>query len=311
MMNRIAEQFYGFKRPGFFSRVDATHILELHIGLDEKGRKAIELRADFTPVKVTGTSAIDVNQYRKDEYNTIRFSLKDDEMSGLFYKFCDDIIEQTRELKDLRDGYRAVTARFFQWKKMFVLSRNTFLTEPEIMGLIGEILFLKNILSKEIGLSEALKSWSGQELTHKDFSCDNRWYEVKAINRGNPNVHISSLEQLDSEKEGELIVFSMEKMSAAYNGITLNKLILETRQMFLSREESDDFLAKVALQGYEYNNYYDDFVFEISNVMRYAVGEGFPKLTSTSVPKAIAKASYDISLSEIQSFILDKKGECS
>ena len=310
-MNRIAEQFDAFKRPGFFSRVDATHILELHIGLDEKGRKAIELRADFTPVKVTGTSAIDVNQYRKDEYNTIRFSLKDDEMSGLFYKFCDDIIEQTRELKDLRDGCRAVTARFFQWKKMFVLSRNTFLTEPEIMGLIGEILFLKNILSKEIGLSEALKSWSGQELTHKDFSCDNRWYEVKAINRGNPNVRISSLEQLDSEKEGELIVFSMEKMSAAYNGITLNKLILETRQMFLSREESDDFLAKVALQGYEYNNYYDDFVFEISNVMRYAVGEGFPKLTSTSVPKAIVKASYDISLSEIQSFILDKKGECS
>lgn len=306
MMNRIAEQFEGFKRPGFFSRVDATHILELHIGLDEKGRKAIELRAAFTPVKVTGTSAIDVNQYRKDEYNTIRFSLKDDEMSGLFYKFCDDIIEQTRELKDIRDGYRAVTARFFQWKKMFVLSRNTFLTEPEIMGLIGEILFLKNILSKEIGLSEALKSWSGQELTHKDFSCDNRWYEVKTINRGNPNVRISSLEQLDSEKEGELIVFSMEKMSAAYNGVTLNKLILETRQMFLSREESDDFLAKVALQGYEYNNYYDDFVFEISNVMRYAVRKGFPKLTSANVPEAIAKASYDISLSEIQSFIINK-----
>lgn len=305
-MNRIAEQFDGFKRPGFFSRVDATHILELHIGLDEKGRKAIELRAVFTPVKVTGTSAIDVNQYRKDEYNTIRFSLKDDEMSGLFYKFCDDIIEQTRELKDLRDGYRAVTARFFQWKKMFVLSRNTFLTEPEIMGLIGEILFLKNILSKEIGLSEALKSWSGQELTHKDFSCDNRWYEVKTINRGNPNVRISSLEQLDSEKDGELIVFSMEKMSAAYNGVTLNKLILETRQMFLSREESDDFLAKVALQGYEYNNYYDDFVFEISNVMRYAVGKEFPKLISSNVPKAIAKASYDISLSEIQSFIINK-----
>ena len=142
-MDRIAEQFDGFKRPGFFSRIDAKHILELHIGLDEKGRKAIELRASFTPVKVTGTSAIDVNQYRKDEYNTIRFSLKDDEMSGLFYKFCDDIIEQTRELKDPRDGYRAVTTRFFQWKKMFVLSRNTFLTEPEIMGLIGEILFQK------------------------------------------------------------------------------------------------------------------------------------------------------------------------
>lgn len=305
-MENIREQFEKFQKPGFFSRIDSTHILELHIGLDENNRKTIELRALFTPAKVTGTSAIDVNQYRKKDYNTIRFSLKDDEMSGLFYKFCDDIIEQTRNLKDVKDGYRAVTTRFFQWKKMFVLSRNTFLTEPEIMGLIGEILFLKNILSKKIGLSAALKSWSGQELTHKDFSCDNRWYEVKTINRGNPNVRISSLEQLDSEKEGELVVFSMEKMSAAYNGVTLNKLILDTRQMFLSHEESDDFLAKVALQGYEYNNYYDDFVFEISNVTRYAVNSGFPKLTADNVPKAIVKANYDISLSEIQSFIINE-----
>lgn len=304
-MDRVDVQFERFKRPGFFSRVDATHVLELHIGLDEKGRKTIELRSSFTPVKVTGTSAIDVSQYRKDEYNTIRFSLKDDEMSGLFYKFCDDIIEQTRELKDPRDGYRAITARFFQWKKMFVLSKNIFLTEPEIMGLIGEILFLKNILANEIGLSAALKSWSGQKLTHKDFSCDDRWYEVKTISRGNPNVRISSLEQLDSEKEGELIVFSMEKMSAAYNGVTLNKLVLDTRQMFLSREESDDFLAKVALQGYEYNNYYDDFVFEISSIMRYTVGSEFPKLTMRNVPEAISKASYDISLSEIQPFIIN------
>ena len=174
------------------------------------------------------------------------------------------------------------------------------------MGLIGEVLFLKNILSKEIGLSAALKSWSGQELTHKDFSCDDRWYEVKTINRGNPNVRISSLEQLDSEKEGELIVFSMEKMSPAYNGVTLNKLILETKQIFNSREESDDFLAKVALQGYEYNNYYDDFVFEISNVIRYKVNKEFPKLTAENVPKAVAKANYDILLSDIKGYILNK-----
>lgn len=305
-METIKEVFFGFQKTGYFSRVDATHILDLYIGLDDQGRKAIELRASFTPVKVTGTSAIDVNQYKKEEYNTIRFSLKDDEMSGLFYKFCDDIIEQTRDLKEVKEGYRAVTARFFQWKKMFVLSKNTFLTEPEIMGLIGEILFLKTILSKEIGLSAALKSWSGQELTHKDFSCDDRWYEVKTINRGNPNVRISSLEQLDSEKEGELIVFSMEKMSPAYHGVSLNKLILETRQLFPSREESDDFLAKVALQGYEYNDYYDDFVFEISNVIRYEVNKDFPKLTAGIVPKAIIKANYEIALSDLHSYIISK-----
>ena len=298
----IRSQFSAFSRPEYFSRIDDEHILDLHIGLDEKGRKSIELRSMFKPVKVTGTSAIDVTQYTKPEYNTIRFSLKDDDMSGLFYKFCEDIIEQTKDLKNEKDGYKAITTRFFQWKKMFVLSKNTFLTEPEIMGMIGEILFLRGPLADEIGLSEALKSWSGQELMHKDFSCSDKWYEVKTISRGNTTVRISSLEQLDSDKNGELIVYSLEKMSPAYNGISLNKLILETRQMFLSADDADTFLAKVAMQGYEYNNYYDEFVFEVSGLTRYKVTDQFPKLTHANVPKEITKANYDLALAEIMSF---------
>ena len=298
----IRSQFSAFSRPEYFSRIDDEHVLDLHIGLDEKGRKSIELRSMFKPVKVTGTSAIDVTQYTKPEYNTIRFSLKDDDMSGLFYKFCEDIIEQTKDLKNEKDGYKAITTRFFQWKKMFVLSKNTFLTEPEIMGMIGEILFLRGPLADAIGLSEALKSWSGQELTHKDFSCSDKWYEVKTISRGNTTVRISSLEQLDSDKNGELIVYSLEKMSPAYNGISLNKLILETRQMFLSADDADTFLAKVAMQGYEYNNYYDEFVFEVSGLTRYKVTDQFPKLTHANVPKEITKANYDLALAEIMSF---------
>ena len=105
-MTDIKSRFEQFSRPEYYSRVDDLHVLDLHIGLDEKGRKSIELRSKFTPVKVTGTSAIEVTQYRKPEYNTIRFSLKDDDMSGLFYKFCEDIIEQTKDLRTERDGYK-------------------------------------------------------------------------------------------------------------------------------------------------------------------------------------------------------------
>ena len=94
-MMDIKSQFDIFSRPEYFSRVDNSHILDLHIGLDDKGRKSIELRSVFRPVKVAGTSAIDVSQYTKPQYNTIRFSLKDDDISGLFYKFCEDILEQT------------------------------------------------------------------------------------------------------------------------------------------------------------------------------------------------------------------------
>lgn len=298
----VKQKFTEFNRSEYFSRIDNVHILELHLGLDEKGRKAIELRYPFTPRKVTGTSAIEVNQYKKEKYNTIRFSLIDEEISGLFYKFCEDLIEQTKDLKEESAGYQAIVNRFFQWKKMFVSSKNIFLTEPEIMGLIGEILFLRGNLAERIGLSNALLSWSGQELTHKDFSYENMWFEAKAVSRGAQSVRISSLEQLESDNDGELVVHSLEKMSTAYNGITLNKLILETRNMFTSNDDKDTFMSKIALQGYEYNNYYDDFVYEISNFKRYLVNSDFPKLTSKLLPGAIRKAMYEISLVDIASF---------
>lgn len=68
-------------------------------------------------------------------------------------------------------------------------------------------------------------------------------------------------------------------MSAAYNGVNLNKLILETRSLFASDEDRNDFMAKVALQGYVYNDYYDDFIYEIRSCNRYRVTNGFPRLT--------------------------------
>ena len=172
------------------------------------------------------------------------------------------------------------------------------------MGLIGEILVLRDYLAKKIGLSNALKSWSGQELTHKDFSYDNTWVESKAISLAAQRIKISSLEQLESDFDGEIAVHSFEKMSTAYNGITLNKLVLETINLFDSIEEKDLFATKVALQGYEYNNFYDDFVYEIGSFRRYIVNQEFPKLTRKDLSNAICKASYEISLTKISEFEL-------
>lgn len=298
----LKERFDTFTVPEYYSRVDTDHILELYIGLDEKGRKSIELRSAFNPRKVKGTSAIEVNQYDNQKYKTIRFSLTDEEISGLFYTFCDDLIEQTRDLTDKKGGYNAIVVRFHQWKKMFVSSKKDFLNESQIMGLIGELLFLRDHLSKRIGLPEALRSWSGQELTHKDFSYGDTWSEVKTIRRSSQAVHISSLEQLDSEHDGELAVYALEKMSTEYNGITLNKLIVDIRNRFSDSDDRDLFMSKVALQGYEYHNYYDDFVFELIYSKNFRVSEDFPKLIPGDVPEAVLKATYDIDLNKIAEF---------
>ena len=187
---------------------------------------------------------------------------------------------------------------------MFNTGKNNLLTEAEIMGLIGEILFLRGYLSEKVGISEALASWSGQDLTHKDFSFQDRWYEIKSISSGKPDVKISSLEQLDSENDGELIVFSLEKMSEAYAGITLNNLVFKTAELFTIQSERELFLTKTAIQGYMYNNYYDSFVYEVNSMNRYLVSEDFPVLTRDKVPNEVIKASYSLDLAQIKKYMI-------
>jgi len=298
----IKDKFSKFTTPNYYSRVDSQHILELHIGLDEKGRKAIKLRSVFTPRTIKGTSAIEVKQFKNDKYMTIIFSLCDEEISGLFNKFCDDLIESTRSLKDPASGYHAIINRFFLWKKMFVESKKKLLTEPEIMGLIGELCFLKDNLFEIYGQSKALSGWSGPELTHKDFSYNNIWYEVKAVQKKSLSIHISSIEQLDSEIDGVLAIVPMEKMSPAFNGCCLNRLAKDIMQSFNNEFDRELFMSKLAFHGFVFHDYYDEFVYAIDSCKLFSVSMEFPRLKKEDLNKAIIKANYDISIKDIMQF---------
>ena len=64
---------------------------------------------------------------------------------------------------------------------MFINAKRDLLSEFQILGLMGEILFLREFLIPKYGEKMALLGWSGQELTHKDFSYANEWYEIKTI----------------------------------------------------------------------------------------------------------------------------------
>lgn len=296
----FVDDFKKFDAPNHYSRVDANHPLEIWYGLDEKSRKSIELRADFKYREVKGTDSIEINQYVKPKYKTLCFSLKNVEMESLFFKFCEDLVEKTRTIDDVSEGYQTIINRFYQWKKMFINYHNEYLSEPEIMGLIGELLFLKNDLFNRIGKANALKAWSGQELTKKDFSFGDDWFEVKTVSSGKETVRITSLEQLESDTNGELVVYFLEKMSEAYNGITLNSLVLEIVNLLDLQQDKDFLMSKVSSRGYTYCKYYDSYVYEVRDSHRFLVDVSFPKLTRRMVCSAVVKAAYDLSISEIR-----------
>lgn len=304
-MEKVKERFQKIEGSNIFTRISPLHIIDLYVGLNEHGRYAIKYRGNFIPEPgIKSVAGIEVKQYQNEDFNTLQFSLIYNDNKELFFTFCEDIIETTRFISDKRKAYKTILDRFYSWKKMFAVQKKL-LSESEIMGLIGELLFLRDFLFEKYGKGEALKSWSGQELTHKDFSYNDKWFEVKAIHSGKESVKISSLEQLQSTNEGELVVFSLEKMSASYDGIKINDLALNILNSLELDAQKDMFLGSILSQGFTFNESYDEFVFALISMTRYLVNSSFPSLTKDDVNEAIIKVQYDLSLAIINNYIIE------
>jgi hypothetical protein len=109
-------------------------------------------------------------------------------------------------------------------------------------------------------------------------------------------VKISSLEQLESENNGYLVIIKLEKMSRIANGISLNKLVKEFLLKLDKSEFVEEFLTKISMTGYQMLEEYDLDVYELDVIKFYLVDVKFPRLRKAKIPLAITKASYEIDI---------------
>lgn len=283
-----------------YLRVSVGHPLELYLGKNENGNPTLRFNGEFHPVKIVGNSILEIKQVKTANYMSILFSYTAKENLSLFYNFCEDIINQTSNYYG-NDGYLEIVNRYNQWKKMFY-GNSKILSEHEVLGLIGELLFLKDYCFPIYGVSVGLNGWSGPEPTHKDFSYKDEWYEIKSINSFKNTVSISSIEQLDSITEGKLVVYSFEKMSPSFNGISLNALVGMVSNMIQYETDKDIFFEKLKQVGYSYNEVYDNYMYNMINIDKYIVNTEFPKIKADDLPNGIGKVQYEIFLSLIEKF---------
>jgi len=284
-----------------YSRYDSEHPFDVFLGIDQAGRKSLALVMNARRERITSTKTIDAQFYKRDDGKLmLSFALQDDQLKDIFYKFCEDIIECTR-LNRLEDGFAPAVERWETWIKFFAKTSLP-LSEGEILGLIGEIYFLKNVMIEKYGQDVALDSYIGTDRAHKDFEVQDTWYEVKSIHNGVRTVKISSIEQLDSNQPGKLEIITFDQSTPTYEGnVTLNNLISDFRGA-LDRKWQLKFDEKMRRAGYLEDERYDEYNYLFVRVDEYGVADDFPKLTKDQLPNGITKASYEIDLSAIQRF---------
>lgn len=301
---KASERFDETIVAGKYRYYDASHPLKFFVGLDEKNRKTVVLINPAKPDNVRKTSAIDVESVKTGDNNyRLSFHLNDNSMEGIFFKFCDDLVESTRSVFEESIGMSLVCKRYNLWKKLFYKLNKTTLTENQQMGLIGELLFLRDDLLKKYEGHDAIAAWSGCDKTHKDFSIGDEWYEIKSSQVNKLTIKISSLEQLDADKDGTLVVYEFEKMSEEYNGITLNTVVNDV----LSQVDADDedfLLEKLKTAGYEVSEEYDKCCFRNVSKHYYNVNEKFPKISAKDLLPSIVEVKYEILKKDLLPFLI-------
>ena len=182
-----------------------THPQEWFLGWSTDNQKELVLvTQDSSKLADTSSSKFIKVTERKTEQDKyfLCFTLIDESVYEVFLKLCEDLIEQVKEVINVRNAQNIVLERFQLWKRM--LERQTLSLESD-KGVLGELLLIRDLLHEGHDALEVLNGWTGPEFTEQDFVFPTSWYEVKAVTSGAMIVTISSAGQLDHPGEDSCV----------------------------------------------------------------------------------------------------------
>lgn len=307
MINIIKEKFEECRAPQSFIRINANHPLDTYVGYNENGNKTLAIVAKGEIEEIESTKLIEAKILKRtvDNRLSVSFSLLDDIMSDIFYQFCDDIVQKTINLPNDVEPITFIIERWKKWIQMFKNPHSIIMSESEIRGLLGELIFLKEIMIKKYGISKSLESWIGSSMAHKDFEIDDMWYELKTIQENAITVEISSIEQLESNLYGELVLVKLEASNLAINNpISLNNYIKSIENILKNKEQRDLFYDKLEQRKYFYAEEYDKYVYSNKGIDKYKVIDGFPRIYTSDLKDGIVRVNYQIYINKIKDFLI-------
>lgn len=296
--------------PNMFRPQKVGSKVKILAGVDE-GKYAISILSETYDIDLSNTQLIKVRQtaVSRNKMATI-FTLTDEDLLSIFISFAIDlesIVEYDNDVTIVE-----IYNRYLYWQKMFKTDAEI-ISEAKVKGLINELLILSDFLIPKFGIDVAIKGWMGTENTHKDFAfSDGTWYEAKAINKGKPVVKISSIEQLEAEQIGMLVISEFEKTSPQNaEGVRLFELLSHIKSKIDLENTKTELIEKIFKLGFSSDIFHNkdhkanQYRFLVNTTNFYKVDDAFPRLTRSNLSSKIGLVSYEIIISEIEEFKVD------
>lgn len=299
----LVDKFEIGKETHTYRRLNEQFKVNFFVGYNEEGMMSLVITEYGKYEKTKSTRTIQVlMKNREDGKIALSFELLDDKYRTLFLVFCQDIIESCEYVgKEKAITYGIERWKF--WKDMFGKKNCSILAESEIKGLIGELLFIKDYVWNKENEERAITSWMGPLYGHKDFEIKDTWYEVKTVNENAIQVSISSIEQLESTRDGHLVIIKLTKTNSIVNDSNnLNQLVADISKNIRDIDILYLFKHKLLNVGYQYSEEYDEYNYLYKGMSIYNIHAKFPRIRREDLSGAIGGVNYTIMLNAIEIF---------
>lgn len=224
----------------------------------------------------------------------------------LFEGLCRTLASSLENATDSASSLAVSLAHVRRWKT-FLAGRSQYLTAEEVRGLFAEIVFLLELIDRQMPSTAAVEAWLGPDRSHQDFIFGNTAVEIKSLSGAERNtVRISSEDQLESLNDALFLrIYRLSSLADAVGARSLNEIVTAVQTKLGEAEAVEAFDRKLVAYGYAPLPDYDQPRFVISDVRSYRVSEGFPRLTRSQLPEGIACVAYDIRLEVIEPYECD------
>lgn len=287
-----------------YKRIPDTQNFGLYVGHDNLGRTSLFVKVSKKPTFITNSKYLifDYNR-RNDSLWALTISIANQQYIKVFQKFVDDLVESVSGISNSKVAERKFIQRFREWQTLFEKEVSSIMDFHAIVGLIGELHFLKEFMIKKYGVQESIEAWVGPNGADKDFVINNTWYEIKTKSLNKETIHLNNQNQLFSDKVGYLTIISYEKTSLLNEGsINLLDLYYEISNLIGKQSLQTIFDNKLASVNFIPVDKYRETNVLLHKTDFYKVDQEFPQIQNIEFHNVITNIEYDLFLPELKSY---------
>jgi len=287
-----------------YTRINGTDIFGIYLGFDNEGRTSMFVKLSRKPtINLKNTHLIHEYNKRNDGLWALTVSINEDKYKGVFHKLVYDLVDIVRDSNSPTIAERLFLRRFIEWKTLFEEYVNSELNFNEIVGLAGELYFLKEFMFERYGVNDSLLAWCGPNGSDKDFILNKIWFEIKTKSFNKKIIHLSNENQLQSQYIGYLTIISYEKSSLIdFKSTNLIKLYKAICNLIPNQGLRIEFDKKLTNLNFVPDAKYQDINLEFKDIEFYEINEVFPKVNTDNLHEAITNIKYDLFLPAIKKF---------